>query len=142
VIIGLPALSVARHWDRMDLSHDREAQDWISAALTNAAPGGFILTAGDRTTFALWYALYGLKRRPHLTPINISLYAFPWYQSSLMNHHPNLTRYAQDRVLPPLEQLVTEAGRQRSLYRTEPLELDVTIAAERPAGSLVQIQVK
>ena len=140
--IGLPVLSLARHWERMDLHSDREAQDWVAGALAGAAPGGVILTAGDRTTFALWYALYGLKLRPDLTPVNINLYSYPWYQRALVNYHPILANYAQDGVLPPLEQLVTEVGRKRSLYRTEPMELDVAIVAERPAGALVQIQVE
>jgi hypothetical protein len=142
VIIGLPVLSLARHWERMDLHRDREAQDWVAGAVASAAPGSIILTAGDRTTFALWYALYGLKLRPDLTPVNISLYSYPWYQRALVAHHPILASYTQDGVLPPLEQLVAEASRERSLYRAEPMELDVAIVAERPAGALVQIQVE
>ena len=142
VIIALPALSLARHWDRIDLSHDHEAQDWVAGALADAAPGGIILTAGDRTTFALWYALYGLKLRPDLTPVNIHLYSYPWYQSALVNHHPVLASRADDGALPSLELLMTEVSRQHPLYRTEPMELDFAIAAEHPAGILVHIEPK
>lgn len=142
VILGLPAFSVARHWDRMDLSHDQEAQGWVANALTDAAPGGVILTAGDRTTFALWYALYGLELRPDLTPVNIHLYAYPWYQRALMNHHPFLADHAHDGTLPSLEQLVTELGGQHPIYRAEPMDLGFAVAAERPAGALVHIELE
>jgi hypothetical protein len=142
VLIGLPTLSLTRYWNRMDLSRDREAEDWVAGALADADQGGVILTAGDRTTFALWYALYGLKLRPDLTPVNIHLYAYPWYQSALIKHHPFLASRANDGALPSLEQLMSEVGRQHPLYRAEPMELDFAIASEHPAGLLVQIESK
>ncbi len=101
-----------------------------------------MLTAGDRTTFALWYVLYGLKLRPDLTPVNINLYAYPWYQRTLMNHHSILATKARGGELPPLEQLATALSRERPIYRTEPMDLDFAIATERPAGALVQIEPK
>jgi Protein O-mannosyl-transferase TMEM260-like len=142
VLVGLPVLSLARYWDRMDLSGDHEARDWMAEALNGADPGGIILTSGDRTTFALWYALYGLKLRPDLTPVNVSLYAYPWYQRALVDHHSTLTRYARDGALPSLEQLVTDAGKERPIYRAEPMVLDIAIAAEHPAGELIEIELK
>jgi hypothetical protein len=142
VLVGLPVLSLTRYGARMDLSHDHEAQDWVRSAVADAAPGGVILTAGDRTTFALWYALYGLKLRPDLTPVNIHLYAYPWYQRALVNHHPLLARNADDGTLPSLERLVTAVSLQGPLYRAEPMDLDFAIAAERPVGALVQIEPK
>jgi hypothetical protein len=139
VIAGLPLFSLARNWSLMDLRSDHEAQDWVAGALADAGPGGVILTVGDRTTFALWYALYGLKLRPDLTPINISLYAYPWYRRALVNHHSALQGVGHEEELPPLEQLVAELSRERPVYRAEPMDLDLAIAAERPAGTLVQI---
>jgi hypothetical protein len=41
-----------------------------------------------------------------------------------------------------LGQLVTEVSQQHPIYRTEPMELDLAIAGERPAGALVQIEPK
>jgi hypothetical protein len=142
MLAGLPVLSVTRHWDRMNLTRDREARDWMADALTGAAPGGIILTSGDRTTFALWYALYGLKLRPDLTPVNVSLYAYPWYQRALVGHHSILAGYAHDGALPSLEQLVTDAGKERPIYRAEPIDLDIAVAAERPAGVLVEMELE
>jgi Protein O-mannosyl-transferase TMEM260-like len=142
VIIGLPAFSLVRHWGRMDLSHDREARDWVAGALGSADPGGVILSAGDRTTFALWYALYGLKLRPDLTPVNVNLYAYPWYQRALVNHHSTLASKAHDGELPPLEQFVNEVSRERPVYLAEPMDLDFAIGPERPVGTLVRIEPK
>jgi hypothetical protein len=139
LIIALPALALVRHWDRMDLSRDHEARDWLAGVLTNADPGGVILTAGDQTTFALWYALYGAKLRPDLTPVNVHLYPYPWYQRSLLKYHSVLAAQAHEGGLPPLRQLVAEISRKRAIYRVEPLDLGFAIAAERPVGALVQI---
>jgi hypothetical protein len=140
LLAALPVLSLVRYWEAMDLSRDSEARDWVADALTGAAPGGIILTSGDRTTFALWYTLYGLRLRPDLTPVNVSLYAYPWYQRTLMDQHAILAGYAPDGVLPSLERLVTDAGKERPVYRAEPIDLDVALARERPAGGLVQIE--
>jgi hypothetical protein len=142
VIIALPVFSLVRHWDRMDLSHDHEASDWVAGVLGATDAGGVILTAGDRTTFALWYALYGLRLRPDLTPLNINLYAYSWYRHALVSYHPNLAIKAYEGALPPLAQLVTEVSGQHPLYRAEPLELDFAIAAERPVGALTRIEPK
>jgi hypothetical protein len=142
VIVTLPLLSLVRHWERMDLSRDHEASDWMAGVLSAADAGGVILTSGDRTTFALWYALYGLKLRPDLTPLNINLYAYPWYQRALVNHHSTLAISAHDGELPSLAQLLTKVSREHPLYRAEPLELDFAIAAEHPTGALVRIEPK
>jgi hypothetical protein len=139
IIIALPVLSLVRFWDQMDLSRDHEAPDWVSSTLASADPGAVILTQGDRTTFALWYAVYGLRLRPDLTPINVNLYAYDWYQRALMHHHAVLTGYAREGKLPPLEQIVPELSSQRPVYRAEPMDLDFANTAQRSAGPLVQI---
>ena len=47
---------------------------------SSGAPDAVILVGGDEPTFALWYARYGLRQRSDVTPINVHLYGFPWYQ--------------------------------------------------------------
>ena len=94
--LGLPLIAAAWHWPQMDLSRDRAARDFVDAALATAAPGAVILVGGDEPTFALWYARYGLQRRPDLTPINVHLYDYPWYQASLLQHHPVLAAAAPE----------------------------------------------
>jgi hypothetical protein len=139
VTAGLLGFSLVSQWRVMDLSRDREAADWTAGVLADASPGAVILTAGDRTTFALWYAVYGLKLRQDLTPVNISLYPYPWYQRVLVTHHSILASHAHEGQLPPLTQFLSEVGKERPVYRTEPMDLDLTVAAERDTGTLVQV---
>jgi hypothetical protein len=41
--------------------------------------------------------------------------------------------------LPPLTQFLSEVGKERPVYRTEPMDLDLAVAAERDTGTLVQV---
>ena len=139
--VGLPLIAAARHWSQMDLSRDRAARDFVDATLATAAPNAVILVAGDEPTFALWYARYGLQQRPDLTPVNVHLYDFPWYQASLLRHHPVLAAVAPEGTLPPLEDFVPEAARRWPLYRAGALDGVVAGLTETPDGVLVRLGV-
>lgn len=115
----LPILAVAGAWHPMDLSADREARDFVAAALA-ADENAVILTAGDAHTFALWYAIFGLGRRPDITPINVHLYGTGWYQHALGAARPWLVP-PDGRPWPPLKEFVAAASAARPIYRTEPL---------------------
>ena len=80
LLLAVPAISAARFWRENDLSHDREAQEFVARALADAAPDALILTSSDGPTFALWYAVYGLGQRSDVAPVNVSLVAFDWYR--------------------------------------------------------------
>jgi hypothetical protein len=140
ILVALPAISLVRFWDHMDLSADQEARAFVNEALIEALPSGLILTAGDRSTFALWYAIYGRRLRPDLTPININLYAYPWYQRTLASHHSLLAQQVQDGRLPPVEQLVEKIAQQQPVYRAEPLDLDFKRLTEHRLSTLVQLR--
>ena len=90
LLLAVPAISAARFWRENDLSHDREAQEFVTRALADAAPDALILTSSDGPTFALWYAVYGLGQRPDVAPVNVSLVAFDWYRRALAERHPDL----------------------------------------------------
>jgi hypothetical protein len=141
-IVALPAISVARFWREMDLSHDRMAQEFVESALAVAAPDGVILTASDEPTFALWYAIYGLGRRPDLIPLNVNLYAYPWYQETLAARHPFLVEATGDPNLPLLDQLVAAVAGRRPLYRAEPLNVVLTGYSEQAEGGLVRMMTR
>jgi hypothetical protein len=129
----------------MNLSRDRAARDFIEAALVTAAPNAVILVGGDEPTFALWYTRYGLRQRPDVTPVNVHLYGFPWYQASLLRHHPALAAVAPQgavasaATLPPLEDFVAEAERRWPLYRAGALDGVVAGLNETPDGVLVRL---
>ncbi len=139
LILAVPAISVARFWRENDLSHDREAQEFVTRALADAAPDAIILTSGDGPTFALWYAVYGLGLRPDVAPVNVNLVTFDWYRRTLAGRHPDIA--AGLRTFDPAQltaSLATLAA-QRPLYRAETLAVPLPGYVERPAGSLVRL---
>jgi hypothetical protein len=141
VLLLLTGVSLIRFWGEMDLSRDHEARDYVAAVLAEAAPDSVILTAGDGPTFALWYARYGLGQRPDLTPVNVNLYAYPWYRKTLESVHPSLVEAAGGDGLPLLDQLAVQVAMRRPLYRGEPLNVVLPGLSERPVGVLVRLEV-
>ena len=140
LLLLFPAAALVRYWPQVDLSGDHEARDFVASVLAEAELGAVILTATDRPTFSLWYALDGKRLRPDLTSINVNLYPYAWYQQSLVTHHPFLLDYARHGELPPLEQLVPEIGRRRPLYRAEALNVTLSGFREQPVGTLVRME--
>ena len=140
LLLAVPAISAARFWRENDLSHDREAQEFVTRALADAAPDALILTSGDGPTFALWYAVYGLGQRPDVAPINVNLVAFDWYRRALAGRHPDLAAGLSvfDPAQPDGGSLAALAA-QRPLYRAETLTVPLPGYAERPEGSLVRL---
>jgi len=138
-LVAVPAISVGRFWGENDLHSEHAAQDFVDVTLSIAAPDAVILTATDEPTFALWYARYGLGLRPDLTPINVNLYAYPWYQATLVETHPFLATVSGDPDLPTLDRLVADLAIVRPLYRAEPLAILLEGFAEKSAGVLVKM---
>lgn len=138
-LVLLPAAGMLRSWQANDLSRDREARDFVTAALAAAEPGAVILVATDQPTFALWYAIYGLGRRPDIVPLNVNLYDFDWYRAGLRRRHPEQMPAADVYGGPALERLIQELAGQYPLYRAEPLGLTLPGLQETPAGNLVRL---
>ncbi len=117
--VALPLAAVVRFYPLNDASRDRRAEAFVAQALAQAEDGAVILTATDRPTFALWYAVYGLGQRRDITPLNVSLYEYGWYRATLAQHHPALfAGLAEDA---PLEAVVQAAAARFPLYAAEPL---------------------
>ena len=139
LVCAIPAISVARFWRANDLSREQTARTFVARTLSDAAPGAVILTATDDPTFALWYAVYGLRQRPDVTPVNVNLYAFGWYRRSLADRHPDLVEAMGDVDRPQLGRFLTEVVVQHPLYRAEQLNTALAAFTEEPAGSLVRL---
>ena len=139
LLLAVPTISAARFWRENDLSHDREASNFVTRALVDAAPGALILTSSDGPTFALWYAVYGLGQRSDVAPVNVSLVSFDWYRRALAGHHPDLAAALSvfDPVRPTAWLGALAAG--RPLYRAETLAIPLSGFDEQPAGSLVRL---
>ena len=132
----LPAISIVRFGRAMDLSRDQAAQAFVTQVAAEAEPGAVMLTAGNETTFALWYMIYGLRMRPDLTPLNVNLYGFDWYRATLASHHPALAGIEGN---PPLEELLPGVASRRPLYSTEDLGMSIPGLVAQPAGGLVRL---
>jgi hypothetical protein len=136
--LALPVVSALRFWDSMDARRNLAAQHFLDAALAEAAPNAIILSAEDAPTFALWYGIYGLGRRPDLTPVNVRLYAFPWYRRTLASHHPQLFPPADANSDDVGAFVATVAGRL-PVYRAGPLGMELPGLTEEPVGMLVKM---
>lgn len=95
MLLALPLLSMVSRFGELDLSSDREAYISAQRLLQEAAPNALVLSRGDRQTFSLWYARYGLRQRPDVIVIDRWLLDFPWYRADLA---------ARDSELVPLLQ--------------------------------------
>jgi hypothetical protein len=139
LVLAVPAISAARFWGENDLSHDREASNFVTRALVDAAPDALILTSSDGPTFALWYTVYGLGQRTDIAPVNVSLVSFDWYRRTLAGRYPDLAAALSvfDPTRPTAWLGALAAG--RPLYRAETLAIPLSGYEERPAGSLVRL---
>jgi hypothetical protein len=139
--VSLPAASAVRWWSAMELRHDRAAQTFLVEVHRTGAADAILLVGGDEATFALWYSRYGLQQRPDLMPVNVHLYDYPWYQASLLRHHPLLASFTRAGKLPPVEQFVVEAARRGPLYRADALAGFETGLREERVGGLVRLML-
>jgi hypothetical protein len=116
---ALPLSAIVRFYPLNDARRDARAETFTAQALAQAEEGAVILTATDRPTFALWYAVYGLGRRSDIVPLNVNLYGYDWYRATLAHHYPALfTGLAEDASL---EAVVRAAAARRPVYAAEPL---------------------
>ncbi len=69
------------------------------AALAAAPPRALLLTPGDRSLFALWYAHHVEGQRPDVIIADTNLFAFDWYRLRLARQQPDLFVPATDDLL-------------------------------------------
>jgi len=135
LLAALPAASLVRNRATHDLRSDREARDFLSAALEEAEPDSLILASGDRSTFALWYGVYGLHRRSDLAVLSVNLHGYDWYDATFAQTHGDL--------LPPgtpLEESIGALAAQRPVYRADDLALALPGTVEERTGVLVRLR--
>jgi hypothetical protein len=138
-LIFLAGMPVMRYYAVNDLTQDHEARDFVANTLAQAADGSVLLTATDRPTFALWYAIYGLHMRPDVMPLNVNLYAYDWSRETLARRYPAVFATADKDM--PLEKLLVLLAARHSVYRVEALPVAVTDFADEPAGVLTRMRL-
>lgn len=90
VILLGPGLGVLINYSRLDLSHDRGAEEWASAALQQAPANAIVVSDEDAATFALWYAREVQHYRPDVALVERRLLDKPWYRRNLAKLYPEL----------------------------------------------------
>lgn len=130
------APAFVRYWQEEDFSPHQEAEEYWRTALHEAEPDAVILTGGDARTFALWYAIYGLKERPDIAVVNVSLYGFEWYRRALAETHPNLLPSVSAAAV---EELIPRWAQERPVYAAEDLDLQLKDMTGTRIGVLTKL---
>jgi hypothetical protein len=125
-ILILPFLSLILHWGAVDLSEDRFVHDYIDQALAPLEPGGLVIVRGDKSTFALWYAVYAEEQRPDVAVVSGPLLAYIWYRDHVRHFYPELVlaepREGDVTTDDLVCELIANNYYQRPVYATDPAE--------------------
>ena len=115
-LVGLALLAVplSINWTSHDLTNDRQAEDFVAGVFDAVEPDALLVTAGDRATFSVWYARYGLARRPDIIPVSRDLWALESYRETVATTHPSLAGELLPSELDAL--LTTSLQSQRPVY--------------------------
>jgi 4-amino-4-deoxy-L-arabinose transferase-like glycosyltransferase len=125
-----------RYWEEAALSPHLEAEVFWRTALMKAEPDALILTGGDARTFALWYAVYGLRARPDVAVMNVNLYGFEWYRRTLAETHPHLL---PSDTVAPIDELIAREAAERPVYAAEDLDLRLEGISGTRTGVLMKL---
>lgn len=85
-------------WRRNDLSRDRDATNFASAAIAGLPEHALVLSEGDGCTFSLWYEQVR-RRRFDAIIVYRPLLRWAWCLENLRKSHPSLA--LPDSILPP-----------------------------------------
>jgi hypothetical protein len=84
----------------VDVSRDFRARDFINQAFSSLPPQAIVFIEGDEQIFSLWYAQFGLQRRPDLVLVALGLLPQPWYRENLAQTYPGLHLPPGDQSQP------------------------------------------
>jgi hypothetical protein len=83
IALAPPIWTLARNTTALDLSDDRNAENFGHAVMNEAPAGSVLLTGTDRQTFALWYYQRVEGLRPDVAVVDEGLWGFDWYRAGL-----------------------------------------------------------
>ena len=122
VLTAIPFYSTLRHYDRLDVSDDRTAEEWTDEVLGQLPEGALLITSQDRHTFALDYAQWVEQRRQDLLVIDGDLIRYDWYIAQINQRHHSS---GELETRASLTQLISTNLGKRAVYLATPRE-DVT----------------
>jgi hypothetical protein len=141
IVLALLAVPLVLNWTALDLSKDREAENFLDAVLQAAEPDAMVLTVGDRATFALWYARYGLERRQDIIPVSRDLWPLENYRRTVGTTHPALA--GREPTSELLSLLLSTLKQGRTVYLAQVSEVSADLAeSPLPQGSPYNMQLE
>ncbi len=90
IALLLPGFSLFANYAKLDLSHNKDAEVWAKATLSNAPPRAILVSRADNTTFALWYGQHVQNLRPDIAIVEMRLLGRDWYRQNLIRIYPDL----------------------------------------------------
>lgn len=87
-VIGMPVWSVAFNYAGLDISDDREAEEYVESAFDTAGQRAIII-AEDIPTFGLWYQSLVVEPEQEVAVIGTFLLGFDWYWEHIQRQFPD-----------------------------------------------------
>ena len=91
VTLALLGVRLPNVWAHVDARTDMRAVRYAQTVMREAPQDAFIISYGDRDSFPLWFAQYGMGQRPDLKLVVSSLTQFEWYRRSLGSTYSSLS---------------------------------------------------
>jgi hypothetical protein len=124
VLLLLPLLSLALHWQAADPDDDWLVHTYIQQALDGVEQGGLVVVRSDRPTFALWYGQYVEDRRPDVSVVSGPLLAYIWYREKVRRQAPHLVLNepvtGEVTINDLTRDLIASNMAERPVYATDP----------------------
>lgn len=124
LVLLLPASSLARNWEAMNLRQDRKCAIYADQVLQAVDRNAIVLAQGDSATFVLWYAVYAEGQRSDVAVVNTNLLGFDWYRHNLRRIYPQLevpeppSAYATD--YEQLRELIIHNYLKHAVFAVDP----------------------
>ncbi|NQW17078.1 MAG: DUF2723 domain-containing protein [Chloroflexi bacterium] len=89
VLAAIPGFSIFANYDDLNLSDDREAQEFVKSVFLTAGPGSVILANGSGPIFSLWYQSYVGDPDADVLIISVPHLQFDWYWDDMRSQAPD-----------------------------------------------------
>jgi hypothetical protein len=126
IVVLLPLVSGALHWQSVDPDDDWVVHDYIHQITETVEQDALIVVRGDGPTFALWYGIYAEEQRPDVAVVSGPLLAFIWYREHIRLQYPDLVVNEPTGNHVTIDDLVRDlmaSNLDRAVYATDPKEL-------------------
>jgi hypothetical protein len=89
ILVAVPGFSVFANYDALNLSDDREAEQYAADSFTTAGPGSVILAAEAGPIFSLWFQTYVAAPEADILVISVPHLQYDWYWDDIRAQAPD-----------------------------------------------------